>query len=431
MSRAFLLGAGASYSYTQSPLNVRPPLATRLFETYFKLPIAEDPHVIIGHLVNYVRDTRGITPDSFGQFTENAEDFLTELDDRVNELAQQIPEIDQRKDARSAHRFAEFIQISGAYDQSVWLFTHILNSIQNGPVSKQYSDLVASLGDDDKLITFNWDTLLDRALLESGKWIPDTGYGFEFEAVHDEQWRTVRADESSRIVLKLHGSTNWLVNYTTRDLRTGERAIMVPSVGRGTTGMSVSVQPQRQIGVTGDLTVTYRPDIRTHSPVKAAPVPSGESARLTPFCFVSGTTRFHCYKGRFRDGYEKFSYFYPPNHPQHREIALMPLIIPPTRRKLYSEFGYIFARLWSAAEDSLANADEWVIAGYSFPKTDVRSTELIRSAINRRKNPPKITLVNPAAGEVKDRLAASFNGEDLVFTRAYSDFDQYLESLKQ
>ncbi len=429
MARAFIFGAGASFSYMQSKTGIRPPLATRLFETYFQLPIADDPYVVVGNLVNYVRDSRGIPPERFGDFKENAEDFLTELDDRVNELAWEIPALYERKNNQGARKFMEFIQANGAYDQSVWLFAHTLNETQNGSVSRQYSTLVNVLEKDDKLITFNWDTLLDRALMEYSNWTPDTGYGFEFNAIFDEGWRKVRDNESTRLLLKLHGSTNWLVNYITRDMRTGERAIVVPSTDKTTTGMSVSVSNQTRLDERDGLKVTYTPHIRTHPPVRSAPVPSGESSEVRPFCFVSGEKPFHCFKDRFRLGYDPFSYFYPPNHPNYPEVALMPLIIPPTRRKLYHEFGYIFSELWNLAEIALVSSNDWVIAGYSLPKTDLRTIELMQSALDQREQPVTVTLVNPSADEVQQRLIEALGPERLTFSPPFRDFDHYLESL--
>ena len=66
-------------------------------------------------------------------------------------------------------------------------------------------------------LTFNYDDVLDRALLEAsadldleGRWHPDVGYGFVFASsaavVHAA---TVRTDACRAPLLKLHGSLNW------------------------------------------------------------------------------------------------------------------------------------------------------------------------------------------------------------------------------
>jgi hypothetical protein len=49
-------------------------------------------------------------------------------------------------------------------------------------------------------------------------------------------------------------------------------------------------------------------------------------------------------------------------------MPTMPLIIPPTRRKLYTEFGFVFRTVWWEAERRLQASREWVIIGFSFQK---------------------------------------------------------------
>ncbi|MBA7578018.1 hypothetical protein ES708_19874 [subsurface metagenome] len=48
----YILGAGASYAYDQSPTGVRPPLARGFFQAYKDLPISEDLDVRVGDLIN-------------------------------------------------------------------------------------------------------------------------------------------------------------------------------------------------------------------------------------------------------------------------------------------------------------------------------------------------------------------------------------------
>ena len=84
----YLLGAGASHSYGESPTGVRPPLARGFFESYSALAIAEDLEVRVGSTVNHVRDTYGLPPEGFGLFEQDIEQFMTHLDIQVRELAQ-------------------------------------------------------------------------------------------------------------------------------------------------------------------------------------------------------------------------------------------------------------------------------------------------------------------------------------------------------
>jgi hypothetical protein len=176
--QVFLFGAGASHSYPLSPTGVRPPLAQSFFEVFNQLELGEDPNVLVGSIVIYVRDTRGVSPLDFGGWNENIEDFLTEIDERIG-----------TKEAALKLDVVERVHYSKAYQEMIFLFTSVLNEIQNGPACPNYSSLVRRLSTDDVLITFNWDTLLDRALWESGQWNPGDGYGIEFKGFFDNVWR--------------------------------------------------------------------------------------------------------------------------------------------------------------------------------------------------------------------------------------------------
>jgi hypothetical protein len=136
------------------------------------------------------------------------------------------------------------------------------------------------------------------------------------------------------------------------------------------------------------------------------------------------------------DGYEEFSYgYYPPNlpisgktapkgkiiarsrlkHPFMPEgdadsngLISMPLIIPPVQKKEYDQFGNLFSSIWKEAEKRLINAKEIFIIGYSFPKTDYRSSELFKSAFIQRKDMPKITIINPSPELIAERFMYEF-----------------------
>ncbi len=63
----------------------------------------------------------------------------------------------------------------------------------------EFADKLVQVGD--VIITFNYDDSLDRDLKRTGKWDVSDGYGFPFAAA-------VRP--SDVLILKLHGSMNWL-----------------------------------------------------------------------------------------------------------------------------------------------------------------------------------------------------------------------------
>ena len=62
------------------------------------------------------------------------------------------------------------------------------------------------LQDGDKIITFNYDSCVERVLLAQGKWSPRNGYGF---AVEFDDNGGSEAKESDITILHLHGATGW------------------------------------------------------------------------------------------------------------------------------------------------------------------------------------------------------------------------------
>lgn len=76
-----------------------------------------------------------------------------------------------------------------------------------------YDRLAGQLGTDDAIISLNYDTLLDSALVRRG-WSPKTGY--KLGGVKRKiEWEADLIDESAHLagvsLIKLHGSINWFV----------------------------------------------------------------------------------------------------------------------------------------------------------------------------------------------------------------------------
>jgi hypothetical protein len=374
--RLFVLGAGASKAYAQSPSGQRMPVARDFFETFLKLQASENPWVLLGAVMAYLTETRGVH-DLYGYLRSgiDIEDLHSEI-----EAAREVA-VD--KGARPG----DLMVADSAFSQLVFLFAATINEIQSGPVSEAHRALVSILEPDDAVVTFNWDTLLDRALAETTDWQPDWGYSLSPRGVFVNGWTVPRprpADAQAPELIKLHGSTNWLTAYAIRDLQTGE------------------------VVLTHDLD------------------PSAFGI------FVVGDKPYPCHAGRFMAGYEPYSYgYYPPNldfpgraaDADHAIVQIrprlpwrpegssgdaglvsMPLIIPPVRNKSYDMFGDLFGNLWKRAEDLLAKADSITVIGYSFPKTDVQSDRLFRAAFSRRTSIPHVRIVDPAPAVVAEKF---------------------------
>ena len=65
------------------------------------------------------------------------------------------------------------------------------------------------------IITFNYDTILERYLMETNKWDPNNGYGISFA---NSPANVVRKDSFDIKILKLHGSLNWQYTAANEDI---------------------------------------------------------------------------------------------------------------------------------------------------------------------------------------------------------------------
>ncbi len=301
-----------------------------------------------------------------------------------------------------------------AYNELVFLFASVINEIQNGPVSGPHRSIARMLAPDDAVITFNWDTLMDRALTAETSWRVDWGYGVPPRGVFDDGWRAAHAAPACRKhprLIKLHGSTNWLTAYT------------VP-------------------GEAGQMVLSHQLDPGTLH------------------VFEQATKPYACYAGRYMGGYEAFVYgYYPPNlqdvpgrpaspgrvivrarlkSPWKDEggtsdegLVAMPLLIPPVRFKTYRMFGELFSGLWKEAEDTLAAAGEIVVIGYSFPKTDLQSHALFANAFTRRDLMPQVTVLDPQPDRIVDkfRLELGISTEKLNVRKDYFSEELDLQTM--
>src|SRR5690348_13004670 len=129
----YILGAGASHGYYKSKTNVHPPLATNYFSTFYNLFISGDLAAKIGFIINYVKDTRGLSPEEQPmKFNEDIESIFAEIDRKLR------ASFDNTKTSDPNHVVYSFSYVK-AYDQFVFWFAHVLNEIQNGEICSIYS----------------------------------------------------------------------------------------------------------------------------------------------------------------------------------------------------------------------------------------------------------------------------------------------------
>ncbi len=333
--------------------------------------------MLVGGITNYVRDTRGVDPGDFASWDEDIELLLTEIDETLRSLTARIEK--GRINRLNEKERYQFYMAAMAYNQMIFLLAAIFNEIQNGTISIPYALLANELTSLDTVITFNWDTLMDRALMSTHKWSPHDGYCIKPEAIFDDDWKTPEAFESisgGPRYIKLHGSTNWLTPYHGVNFTTGKECTLS---GYGMDKL---------------------------------------------FVFVKATSPYNTYENRYWGPYEPFSYcYYPPNLPlqddtpkgrtsvrilsaidlpEHGKVVVgdravfsMPLIVPPVRNKQYNRYGKIFSILWSRAEAEISRCKELYIIGYSFPDTDIVSRSLFDKALRANTVLQRVVIVNP------------------------------------
>jgi len=356
-----------------SPTGQRMPLARDFFETFEALEIARNPWVLQEGLFTYLSLFLGVDPVRYLRSGIDIEELHSEISGHLYRVIDGEDEIER-------------IAVHRAYSELIFLFAATINAIQNGPVSPAHQSLARHIAPHDVIITFNWDTLLDRALASQTAWSVDAGYGVGPLSVFRDGWAPPKEAAGKPVLLKLHGSTNWIVGY--------------PVVENGKLMLTQDAPP--------------------------------ETLRV----YEAATQPYKCYAGRYMPGYQPFSYgYYPPNlddpgraAPEGRVIVRLrpvvpwkpegtagdeglvsiPLIIPPVKEKTYDLYGALFHQLWDKARAALTEAAHVVVIGYSFPRTDHRSTKLFLDAFAARHSMPNVTIINPDPARIRDKFLVEF-----------------------
>ncbi|MFZ0887251.1 MAG: hypothetical protein WA005_02260 [Candidatus Binataceae bacterium] len=115
-----------------------------------------------------------------------------------------------RRGARTAHRFQDLIVARERFRECLdWFFRfkHHEDSKPKNRSRRDYlRDLLSHLKRGDIVITLNWDTTVERTLLEDRRWNPRDGYGFAKKLAQRTRGRLAPSEVT---VLKLHGSVGW------------------------------------------------------------------------------------------------------------------------------------------------------------------------------------------------------------------------------
>jgi hypothetical protein len=230
----------------------------------------------------------------------------------------------------------------------LWALEHYLDQ-------KHYDDRLASeqkewnylrsfgnkLCAEDAVITFNYDSTLERVLHKQGKWFPSDGYGFSLvfqKSRYDEE--RVTFPNSPIKIFHLHGAIGW---YRKPEIKYPE---MLPSNGGA-------------------------------FPVEAlAPAPLETHIALDPLFL------------------ERLGIFEVDASLPIRPADEQQILIHPSFFKNYEREGgqnTVFIDLWKQAAELLRKADEIFIIGYSLPEADTAALTLFLTNCDRE----RVRIINP------------------------------------
>jgi hypothetical protein len=204
----------------------------------------------------------------------------------------------------------------------------------------------------DIVVTFNYDSTIERVLLDSGKWTLSDGYGTDLVFQHSNYDTTPVTFSSSKVkVLHLHGAVGWYA-----------KPVFSPNF---------------------DLSVEGGGFIPREA-LSAAPLET--EIALDPL-LLQGL------------GIYNADASLPRRPPDEYQIMLHPSFL--------KEYGgedrrnRIFNRLWRMALDSLRNADEVTIIGYSLPPADSAAWTLLHTGCERGRT----IVVNPSKADLMNRYS--------------------------
>jgi hypothetical protein len=382
----WLFGAGASCHYNLNAFGVRVPLANGFFEAFNNLPTSQGFHANVGPFVSFLEHYRGVPPLEVARWNENIEEFMTSIEEGLEAL--KIAASEREFTRAERERSISFSQV---FNNMPFIFANVLNEAQNGPSMSLYRSILEVCGPNDTFATFNWDTLLDRALADTGGWTPNSGYGLDFRAVLDGSWKSSMDGtplfSTNWKLLKLHGSTNWLVPYMAADFKSLEYKSIVPGSEEVFLywHSALPYATHQNLWTGGHVPTTYC----YYPPNIPGEFFAREQISAEPgHVFVRFTPRF---LAAFEEG-------------DPGGVPSSPILITPVRQKRYDTYRSTIQSLWKQAVKVLEDASRIVIVGYSIPHTDTRALDLIRSVLLARAGQIAIEIIAPDVTDIAARI---------------------------
>lgn len=241
MMKIVILGAGASHAAGY-------PLTSSLLPELEKMMVST-PNIVVKdawhRFSNFREEAKGVIKrilsstnpevvlsliDLYTETRKNEEqDFYTAMGKVYKQIKSGSESSEQLPDNPKVSEPEEFFKAKIAVRDFLaclshfFAWRHYCDSKEDGTEKRQYlKQELSSLAKGDIVITMNWDTLVERVLLEDGRWLPRDGYGFQVQLKYvdsngeplsftSDVTRTI-SEISEVQVLKLHGSLGWREN---------------------------------------------------------------------------------------------------------------------------------------------------------------------------------------------------------------------------
>lgn len=390
----FVFGAGINADL-QDHLGVNPPLARTFFKSFLQHHQARPSY---GYVLSQYRPLFQYIEQNWGFTVAELYETDFDLEDCYTKLQEQLCNAQEGEGTGLEELLTVRKQLTGAFRHFLAQFSLMLNTFPSFGVDRQrYKSYLAFsklgrlvLDSTATVITFNYDTLLERAMeQESGNrwpfekwsevkftdpergsqfrknWQPAMAYGFKFDYVgvnyreqnrrfvsQDDYYDNDRKNLYDKFFLKMHGSLNWF----------------------------------RHSG-------QWEPQGRSTDSIMRAE--------------------------------ETVLFSYPETDPYGKDLSiwpsgdiLEPMIITPG----FKEFpGNPFDQIWEAASGELAGCRKLVVGGYSFPESDSRSRQLFRDAFQDR-SPPEIWMIDPDREDRVRKTLETITGGSVIKTDSVKEF---------
>jgi NAD-dependent SIR2 family protein deacetylase len=213
MTKIFILGAGCSKNYSQGTTNI-PGLKCPVDRDFFAMA----KKVIINKITDPLFDAQlnHLLKDINEMFGSQDNDGLSVLDIPNLSLEKVMTEIAiqgtlfDKPIYRYGWKYATDLTVSRRMSTFIELISRTIEEALKGDVCEKHKALADLIDQNDTVISYNYDLLIDKALRSKTK-LTDEGYRLSFYRTYqDGGWSRPDSEGSSVSLLKLHGSLNWL-----------------------------------------------------------------------------------------------------------------------------------------------------------------------------------------------------------------------------